>query len=153
MKPSQACLDLIRKSESCKLTAYLDSGGVPTIGIGHTGPEVHIGLTWTQGQADSAFQADVDRAARDVAKSARNCTQGQFDALTDFVFNLGVGNLASSTLLKLHNAGSYAPAAAEFGKWVHQGTQILAGLVKRRAHETLMYLGDASMKQMAGATA
>lgn len=134
--PSSACLALIRKSESCKLAAYQDSGGVWTIGYGSTSG-VHEGLVWTQEQADRALGIDVAHAAASVPKCA---TQGQFDALTDFVFNLGIGQARGSTLFRLHNAGKHAEAAAEFGKWVHQGWNILPGLVIRRARETLMYL-------------
>lgn len=142
MTPSSACLDLIRRSEGCQLTAYADSGGVMTIGYGHTGPEVHTGLTWTQAQADAALERDAQKAGDAVSRMARNCTQGQFDALTDFVFNLGDGALAGSTLLKLHNAGEYPEAAAQFGLWVHCKGKVLPGLVKRRAAEARLYLGE-----------
>lgn len=142
MNPSPACLRLVQKCESCKLSAYLDSGGVPTIGWGHTGPEVHLGLTWTQAQADAAFMADLAEAAASVAKFAPSCTQGQFDALTDFAYNCGAGNLQTSTLLHLHNGGNHNAAAAQFGQWVHDNGVILGGLVKRRAYEVLLYLGE-----------
>ena len=143
MNPSPACIRLDERCEGCRLTAYQDSGGVWTIGRGHTGPEVHAGLVWTQAQADAAFMADLAAAAADVRKFAPNCTQGQFDALTDFAYNCGAGNLQTSTLLRLHNGGNHNAAAAQFGQWVHDNGVILGGLVKRRAYEALLYLGEA----------
>lgn len=143
MTPSQRCLDLVRDSEGVKLTAYRDSGGVWTIGYGHTGPDVRPGLTWTPEQADAALAADMTRAGNGVAKLMR-CTQDQFDALTDFAFNLGLGALGGSTLLRLHNAGHFADAAAEFGRWVHDNGRVLPGLVIRRAREAILYLGEHS---------
>lgn len=67
-------------------------------------------------------------------------TQGQFDALVSFAFNLGIGALAKSTLLKKHLAGDYAGAAREFAKWKFGGGRVLPGLVKRRAAEVALYL-------------
>lgn len=141
MNPSPNCLNLIRNCESCRLTAYQDTGGVWTIGWGHIGPEVHAGLVWTQAQADAAFISDLANAAASVRKLAPNCTQGQFDALTDFDYNCGAGSLSTSTLLHLHNAGNHTAASAEFGKWCHDDGVIEPGLVARRAYETLLYLG------------
>jgi lysozyme len=64
----------------------------------------------------------------------------EFGALTSFTFNLGIGNLKSSTLLKKLNAGDRAGAADEFGKWVNAGGKPLPGLVKRRAAERALFL-------------
>jgi lysozyme len=70
-------------------------------------------------------------------------SQGQLDALTSFVFNLGASKLKHSTLLKKHNAGNYTGAAIELGKWIYANGRPLDGLIKRRAAETHMYLlGD-----------
>jgi lysozyme len=131
---------MIRQFEGCQLTAYADSGGVMTIAYGHTGSDVHPGLVWTQAQAEAALEQDAAKASSAVDRMARNCTQSQFDALTDFVFNLGSQALAGSTLLKLHNAGEYPQAAAQFGLWVHCAGRVLPGLVRRRAAEAHMYL-------------
>lgn len=70
-------------------------------------------------------------------------SQGQFDALTSFTFNLGAGALASSTLLKKLNAGDCAGAQKEFGRWVHAGGEVLQGLVRRRAAEAKLFGNNA----------
>jgi len=74
-----------------------------------------------------------------VNKLGGKMTQGQFDALVSFAFNLGIGALAKSTLLKKHLVGDYAGAAREFAKWKFGGGKVLAGLVKRRAAEARLY--------------
>jgi lysozyme len=142
VKPSAACLDLIRQSEGCRLKPYLCPAGKLTIGYGHTGPDVKPGQSITYSQAEALLESDAMVASAAVEKLAGKCTQGQFDALTDFAFNLGAGKLAGSTLLKYHKAGNTTAAAAEFGKWVYGGGHILPGLVKRRAAETHLYLSD-----------
>jgi lysozyme len=140
MKPSAACYALVRKSEGLRLDAYKDSGGVWTVGFGHTGTDVQKRITFDE--AEKLLEADINEAADAVNRLALPCTQGQFDALTDFVFNLGERRLAGSSLLRYHRAGKFTLAAAEFGKWVHCGRAILPGLVKRRAAEAHMYLSD-----------
>lgn len=67
-------------------------------------------------------------------------TQDEFDALVDFAFNLGIGALAGSTLLKKLNAGDIEGAADEFLKWDHAGGKVLAGLTKRRQGERALFL-------------
>jgi lysozyme len=106
---------LIAKFEGNRLKAYQDSGGVLTIGIGHTGPEVTEDLVWTQEQVDAAFRADVDTFERAVANTIKvPVTQGQFDAMVSLAFNIGGGAFARSTLAKKLNAGDFGGASAEF---------------------------------------
>jgi lysozyme len=69
-------------------------------------------------------------------------TQNQFDALCDFVFNVGAGNFEESTLLRKLNDGDYGGAASEFDRWVHSGQTVLPGLVRRRAAEKALFLKD-----------
>jgi lysozyme len=69
-------------------------------------------------------------------------TQGQFDALVDFAYNLGVGSLSVSTLMKLVNENRTDDAALELGKWVHEGVKVLPGLVARREAERRLFLGE-----------
>lgn len=136
---SQNGLDLIKGFEGLRLSAYQDSAGVWTIGYGHTG-NVRPGDRITQAQAEALLQKDTawaQQAVRDQVKVP--LSQGQFDALTSFTFNLGAGALEKSTLLKKLNAGDYAGAQAEFGKWVHAGGQVLQGLVRRRAAEADLF--------------
>jgi lysozyme len=97
-------------------------------------------MTVTMAQAETWLQRDVSEAADVVNKFALPCTQGQFDALTDFVFNLGEGAFCRSTLLKKHQLGNYTGAALEFPRWVFAGGRVAPGLVKRRAAEAHMYL-------------
>jgi spore coat assembly protein SafA len=140
---SQNGLDLIKGFEGLRLSAYQDSAGVWTIGYGHTG-NVKPGDRITQAQAEGLLQKDTawaQQAVRDQVKVP--LTQGQFDALTSFTFNLGAGALAKSTLLSKLNAGDYAGAQAEFGKWVHAGGQVLRGLVRRRAAEAELFGNNA----------
>lgn len=82
-------------------------------------------------------------AAAAVNRLAPHCTQPQFDALVSFAFNEGQGKLAGSTLLHLHNAGKFAAAAGEFGKWIYCNHEVEGGLVKRRAAEAHLYLSEA----------
>lgn len=134
-------LEAIKRHEGVRLTAYPDpgSGGEPwTIGYGHTGG-VKKGQTITQAEADAFLAEDIKRFEDAVNRLAPKTNQGQFDALVSFAFNLGEGNLAKSTLLKKHNAGDYAGAQAEFGKWVNASGRRLPGLVKRRADEAKRY--------------
>lgn len=142
MKPSGACFYLIRSSEGLRLKAYRDSGGVLTVGYGHTGPDVKPGMVVTMNQAEAFLQRDVAHAADVVNQHALPCTQGQFDAFVDFVFNLGEERFLRSTLLRKHQAGNYTGAAQEFARWVFGGGKVLPGLVKRRAAEAHLYLSE-----------
>lgn len=145
MKPSPACRALICTSEQRYLKAYLCPAGVPTIGWGHT-KGVKLGDTCSVQQADIWLSQDLEDASAAVASLVKvPLTQGQFDALIDFVFNLGFGRLAGSTLLILLNKGRYDAAADQFRLWVHaksNGQDVVEpGLVKRRALERAMFLG------------
>jgi lysozyme len=142
MTPSAACLNLIKRCEGERMSAYRDTGGVLTIGVGHTGADVTPGEQITDAEAMALLQHDLAKAAADVGRLAGACPQCQFDALTSLTFNIGGGALAGSTLLHLHKAGDHTAAAAEFPKWCHDNGVIEPGLVKRRAYETLLYLGE-----------
>lgn len=133
-------LDLIRRFEGLRLRAYLCPGGVWTIGYGHTGPDVKPGLRISRDEANALLCADAARFDAGVGAIGGACTQGQHDALVSFAFNLGLGPLMSSTLLKKHKAGDHEGAAAEFGRWIHAGGRVLPGLVRRRAAEAALYL-------------
>ncbi len=137
-------LSLIKPFEGCELKAYPDpgSGGDPwTIGWGATGEGIRKGVTWTQVQADQRLVEDVTRFAKgvDAALGGSAATARQKGALVSFAYNVGVGNLLSSTLLKKHKAGDYAGAAAEFAKWNKAAGKVLNGLTKRRAAEAAVY--------------
>lgn len=135
MNYSKSGLALTESFESCRLTAYQDQVGVWTIGWGHTFG-VKEGDVCTQAQADIWVLADLAACEDDVNTHVKvPLTQGEFDALVDFAFNLGRGALNNSTLLKDLNAGDYQAAAAEFEKWDHAGGKVVAGLLRRRQAE------------------
>lgn len=140
--------------EGCSLEAYPDPGssnGEPwTIGYGHTGPEVHKGLVWTQEKADATFPVDVGSSERDVLSLVTvPLTQGQFDALVLFAMNCGsdidadsiAEGLGDSTLLRLLNEGDYDGAAKEFSKWCKNDGKTMLGLKRRRASEVALFKG------------
>jgi lysozyme len=134
-------IDLIKQFEGLRLTAYQDMVGVWTIGYGHTGPDVKPGLTITQQRAEQLLINDLvqfERGVNDLVTVQIN--QNQFDALVSFTYNLGVGSLQKSTLLRLLNAGSYQPAADEFPRWNRAGGNVVAGLARRRYAERQLFL-------------
>lgn len=140
MKTSQTGLELIKQFETLETNAYLCPAGIPTIGYGHT-HGVSMGDKCTTQQADAWLQEDCLVAELTIGANVKvPLSQNQFDALVSFIFNLGSGNFAGSTLLKKLNAGDYAGAAEEFGKWVSAGGRKLGGLVMRRAAEKALFL-------------
>lgn len=139
MKPSKNCYDLIKHFESLSLEAYLCPAGVWTIGWGHT-KGVKKGMEITEAQAERFLIEDVQEAVNGVNKYVEGAiSQYQFDALVSFTFNLGVGNLRSSTLLKLVNARRFDAAVGEFKKWVMSKGKKLDGLVRRRTVESILF--------------
>lgn len=139
MKTSDQGLKILIDREAAKKNAYLDSVGVPTIGVGHTGPEVHMGLVWTDDQIKTAFAQDIQRF-EDAVNGAVTValTQNQFDALVSFSFNVGVGAFRSSTLVKKINLGDFAAAAAQFDVW-----HIPPEITSRRNGEREQFKGTA----------
>lgn len=140
MNISEAGLQLIQSHEGCRLKAYRDSVGVLTIGYGHTGADVDEDTTWTQQEADAALLADVGRFEACVnSLFVPVLTQGQFDALVSFSFNLGCKALRDSTLRRKLSEGDIEGAAAEFARWNKAGGHVLAGLTSRRADEAALF--------------
>lgn len=140
MVTSERGLDLIRRFEGVKRRAYLCPAGVWTIGYGHT-KGVKEGDTCSEQQADQWLQDDL-RASEEAVNRlvAVPLTQAQFDALVSFTFNLGTGNLYSSTLLRKLNVSDYAGAADQFLRWTKAKGRELPGLVRRRAAERDLFL-------------
>jgi lysozyme len=144
MKLSTAGLDLIKRFEGCVLTAYLDVVGVATIGYGHTGG-VKLGDTITQEHADKMLENDVLVRVNAVnALLSKIVTQGQFDALVSFAYNVGVGNLQRSTLLKMINRGEAEDAGSQLLLWDKAGGRVYPGLTRRRKAELALYEGTAT---------
>jgi lysozyme len=137
---SDAGIALTKGFEGLRLTAYRDCGGVLTIGYGHTGPDVVVGMTIDEAKAETLLRADLQTAVDCVNRSVTaTITQNQFDALVDFCFNVGCGSLLNSTLLRKLNATDFSGAAAQVGLWVHAGSEVVAGLVRRRKLEAEMF--------------
>lgn len=152
MQLSAAGLDLLKQSEGFRGQTYLDVAGIPTIGYGHrlVHPECYPnGIT--EAQAEVILQWDLRDAEQSVASLVKVAlTQGQYDALVDFTFNLGSGRLAASSLLQLLNAGKSDAAANELLRWDHSGSQEIPALKARREAEFQLWTGAAvSQKQAA----
>ncbi|UJB32647.1 MULTISPECIES: lysozyme [Chromobacterium] len=132
---------LIQQFEGLRLKAYQDAVGVWTIGYGHTGPDVTPGLVISQAQADALLARDLNRFETGVSRLVSvPLNQNQFDALLSFSYNLGLGSLQNSTLLRLLNQRDYAGAAAQFPRWNKAGGKVLPGLTRRRAAEQALFL-------------
>lgn len=140
MKISDAGLQLIMSFEGCRLEAYLDAANIWTIGYGHTGSDVHRGLKISDDRAEELLREDLAQADAAVNKLVTMpLTQGQFDALVSFVFNVGAGAFGRSTLLKRLNAGGFQAAVEQFDRWVYADGRKLRGLVSRRKTEAELF--------------
>lgn len=129
----------IKEFEGCKLTAYKCPAGVWTIGVGHT-KGVRQGQRITERTALEYLAQDLKPCEEAVNNLSVCSTQGQFNALVDFVFNLGETKLQKSTLLKKIKAGApESDIRYEFSRWIYSGGKKLAGLVKRRQWEADTY--------------
>ena len=139
MKISQEGLALIKRFEGCRLEAYKCSANVLTIGYGHTGG-VKETDTITQDEADKLLQEDVEQFEKYVDDNVTvELGQSQFDALVAWTFNLGVGNLRESTMLKKLNSEDYASDPSEMKRWNKAGGKTLDGLIRRRKAESLLF--------------
>lgn len=137
MKTSKKGLEIIKKHEGCRLTAYKDPIGIPTIGYGHTAG-VKIGQAITQAQADAYLKQDLWTAERAVDKygNVYHWNQHQFDALTSFTFNCGGGNLDK---LLAGGKRTVAEISAKLPSYCKAGGKTLSGLVRRRADEKALF--------------
>lgn len=148
MKASDKAYALIRRFEGKSNKAYQDSAGVWTIGYGHTGGVVK-GQTISDDEVERLLAEDVAVAENAVNAQNLNLTQDQFDALVDFVFNLGAGNFQKSTLLKKLKADPNDPTIYdEFLRWVYAGGVKLLGLVRRRTDEANLYFTGIPKKKV-----
>ena len=145
MQTSEKGIALIKQFEGCRLTAYQDSVGVWTIGYGWTKPvdgkPIRAGMTIKQETAERLLKTGLVSYENDVSRLVKvDLTQGQFDALVSFTYNLGARSLSTSTLLRKLNAGDYAGAADEFLRWNKAGGKVLNGLTRRREAERALFL-------------
>ena len=143
MQLSAAGLDLIKRSEGFRSKTYFDIAGHPTIGYGHRlDPKECYPNGICQTEADVILLWDVRTAEQAVTRLVTvSLTQGQFDALVDFAFNLGSGRLATSTLLRDLNAGNPDAAALQLLLWDHSGDHEIASLKTRREAEYRLWTG------------
>lgn len=143
-EPSKRIKDFIKGFESLRLQAYMPTANdVPTIGWGSTGPDIKMGMVWTEAQADARFERDMGKFASAVSSGLGSAptTQDQFDAMVSLAYNIGAEAFKESTLRRLHKEGDYAGAAAQFGRWNKQAGHVLNGLTRRRAAEERIYRG------------
>lgn len=145
MKISDDGMALIKRFEGLRLQAYQDSVGVWTIGYGWTQPvagrKIGAGMAINAATAERLLACGVAQFEQGVERRVTvPITQGQFDALVSFTYNLGLRALENSTLLRRLNAGDRQGAADQFGRWVNAGGVRLDGLVSRRAAERALFL-------------
>ena len=141
MITSEEGASLIKKFEGCKLEAYQCAAGVWTIGYGHT-KEVSEGDAISQFEAEDLLTYDLQEFEAYVTDYVSvPLKQNEFDALVSWTFNLGSGNLRSSTLLKKLNDHKYKEVPTEIRRWNKAAGKVLDGLVRRREAESLLFQG------------
>lgn len=142
MRANQAGIDLIKRFEGCKLSAYQDSVGVWTIGYGHTA-KVKRGDTITQPQAENLLRDDLVVFEAGVFKALHgvSATPNQFAAMVSLAFNIGLGAFGRSSVLKYHrDRAAPETVGRAFLLWNRAGGKVLAGLTRRREAERALYL-------------
>lgn len=146
MSVNQATIDLIKRFEGCKLTAYQDIVGIYTIGFGTTamadlGITPAKGMTITQERAEDLLRQGVDKFAATVdALVTANVNANQFGACVSLAYNIGPTAFAKSTVLRELNAGNYDKAALSFQMWNKAGGKVVKGLINRRNDEVTLFL-------------
>ena len=136
MEASGILIEKIKAFEGLRLEAYRDAAGVLTIGYGHTGSDIREGDRISEYWASELLRNDLGATEAAVRRLHVARTQGQFDALVSFAFNLGIERLQGSTLLKvIRKGGSHRQIRHEFRRWVYAGGKKLRGLEERRAWE------------------
>jgi lysozyme len=135
MRASQKLIDHIKHSEACALQAYQDSAKVWTIGFGHT-RGVKRGDRCTQFQAEQWLKEDLAKFEATANRVKRIVTQGQYDAVLDFIYNCGPGNFEKSTLKQyIESVRKTYEIQQQFMRWVNAGGKFQGGLYSRRIWE------------------
>jgi len=149
MRVNEATLDLIKRFEGLRLKAYLDAAGVWTICYGHTSragpPKVKPGMKLTKVECDEILQRDIEKFADQVAKAIKpeileRLNENQFGALVSFAYNVGIGNLRRSSVLRAVNEGRFSDVPRLLMRWTKAGGKRLRGLVRRRRAEGRLWL-------------
>jgi lysozyme len=140
MKTSQKGIDLIKVFESFSAYPYKCPAGKMTIGYGHVILLNESIRKVDKKEAENILKKDVEIAEKGVNQYVNiELNQNQFDALVSFVFNIGIGNFYTSTLLHLLNKCDFDGAANQFLRWVYAEKRLLPGLEKRRAKEKELF--------------
>ena len=149
MRVSDICFGKLKEFEGLRTEAYYDAAGVLTIGYGHTGHDVRPGDVISKYWAEHLLKADLYDVEKAVESLGVARTQGQFDALVSFAFNLGFYKLKTSTLLKtIQEGGSVRAIKKEFKRWVYAGGKVQPGLFKRREWEAKRFFEPDEMEPM-----
>ena len=136
MKTTERLLTQLMAMEGCRLTAYRDAAGVLTIGYGHT-KDVREGDRISEFWAKELLKRDIAYFESKVLDLQVARTEGQLDALVSLAFNIGIGVLKRSTLLRvIREGGSRSAIKREFRRWVYAGGRRLRGLELRREWES-----------------
>ncbi len=141
---TQEGLNLIKHFEGFEPEIYLDAAGLPTIGYGHLirpGEHKMFENGITESAAEALLAKDVWSAERSVLRLIGvPLTDGQYDALVSFTFNLGGGALQRSTLRRKVNREEHNEVPEQLMRWVWAGGRRLRGLMRRRKAEAVLYL-------------
>jgi len=141
MNISQEGLGLIKKFEGCELNSYKCAAGVWTIGYGST-HGIEEGMSISKSRAEELLLEDISEFEDHVMNNVKvSLNQNQFDAMVSWTFNLGAGNLKSSTLLKVLNGNDYEDVPEQIKRWNKAGGKVLEGLIRRREAEALLFAG------------
>lgn len=146
-------IEFIKKFEGMSLKAYRDSGGIWTIGYGHTSRVKHEDVI-TQEQADAFLKQDLFQASRAIVRlTDMYLNDYQYTALLSLVFNIGITAYQRSTLRQVINRKELAKVPGEFKKWSkdHMG-HTLKGLLSRRKAEARLFMRDIPITQLKDST-
>lgn len=137
---NEAGVRLVQEFEGCRLDAYRCPAGIPTIGYGATGPDIRMGMVWTQEEAEARLIEDVQRFADAVERALTvDVSDNEFAAMVSLAFNIGAGAFRKSTLLRLVNDGHFEAAAQQFERWNRAGGRVMVGLTRRRRAERALF--------------
>lgn len=136
-KINDAGFSLLVIFEGCRLNAYLDIGGIPTIGYGHTGPEVVMGMQFTQDKARMQLEKDLEKFYQLDHYLSEDVNDNQYSALVCLAYNIGLRALKTSTLIKKIN--NKEKPDKEWLKWNHVNGKVVEGLTRRRQAELELF--------------
>jgi lysozyme len=140
MKTSGIVIELIKEFEALRLEAYQDTGGVWTVGWGHTA-NACPGKVITENEAKMYLQWDIEDTEAKLDGLNLLLNQNQYDALISFIFNIGIGRFKRSTMLKrLRENINHPDIPIQFKRWIYDAGKIQPGLVRRRNIESALYV-------------